>query len=159
MKRLMGWTLKALLVLGVIAGIRMIFVPEDAAKRKASEAHKAATMQLARSAIASLRMVPEWRSIEINEADDRDFSFTLDYREYPSGGLAEVESDTKLIARATLAALINSGHQPAKEYISVFVFAQQSGLKGETGVELVRLIGHTSYDYGDDSLVFKPYKN
>jgi hypothetical protein len=83
----------------------------------------------------------------------------LDYREYPSGGLAKVESDTKPIARATLAALINSGHQLAKEYISVFVFAQQSGLKGETGVELVRLFGHTSYDYNDDSLVFEPYKN
>ena len=46
MKRLMGWTLKALLVFGVIAGIQMIFSsPEERAAEDAKSAAEDAAKQ------------------------------------------------------------------------------------------------------------------
>jgi hypothetical protein len=72
--------------------------------------------------------------------------------------LHAVEADTKEIARAVLAELLRQGRKPAEEYISVHVWAQQGGLRGETGKALSRAFGDTSYNYNSDQLKFTPWK-
>jgi hypothetical protein len=64
--------------------------------------------------------------------------------------------DTKDVARTVLAQLVKAGRSPTQEGIIVFVNAEQTGLKGETGAALVRPLGQTYYDYNSDTLIFKP---
>jgi hypothetical protein len=52
--------------------------------------------------------------------------------------------------------LVKADRSPTQEGIIVFVNAEQTGLKGETGAAQVRPLGQTYYDYNSDTLIFKP---
>jgi hypothetical protein len=66
------------------------------------------------------------------------------------------EIDTKDVARSVLTQFVKAGRAPRQESMSIYVYAEQTGLRGETGTALVRPLGFTYYDYNSDSLVFKP---
>jgi len=107
--------------------------------------------------IRSIPMQPQWRAITVSDqTKDNEYDVTLDYRVAPIN--LEPELDTKEIAHAILQARMAQGHHPATEHTSVFVFAQESGLKGETSNDMVAMFGSTTYDEEQDELVYKPYK-
>lgn len=113
-----------------------------------------AARALAERTIDNVPMRPDWKGIRIDKATAHHFAFVLVYNREPAG-YAQVELDTKTIARAMLRALVDSGRHPSDEGITVFVWAQQEGLRGETGKPLVRVFGDTSYDYNTDQLKFE----
>ena len=107
-------------------------------------------------AIAAIKLKPSWERIELEEKKPTDFRLTLSYKpDVLITTRSTVETDTKQVARAVLAELVKQGRKPAGEHITLNVFARQS-MRGETGKELVRLFGFTSYDYNTDQLEFTP---
>jgi len=142
-------------ILGLITAVAIIFVfydlshPEDPAKALISR-------QVAADVMSRLDPGPYRRSLRIDRVISQNLAFTLEYLDLPRGGLATVEIDTKDVARTVLAQLLKAGRSPRQEGTIVFVYAQQTGLKGETGAALVRPLGHTYYDYNSDTLIFKP---
>lgn len=143
------------IILGLITAVAIIFVfydlqhPEDPAKALVSR-------QIAANVMSGLDPGPYRRSLRIDRVISRNLAFTLEYLELPRGGLTTVELDTKDVARTVLAQLVKAGRSPMQEGIIVFVYAQQTGLKGETGAALVRPLGHTYYNYNSDTLIFEP---
>lgn len=77
---------------------------------------------------------------------------TLNYATKPSG-YAQVQADTKAVARACLKWIQDQGHDPAKEWITVTASAQQS-ISGETGKPLVRMMGRSVYNFNNDQISF-----
>jgi hypothetical protein len=142
-------------ILALITAVAIIFVfydlqhPDDPAKALVSR-------QVAADVMSRLDPGPYRRSLRIDRVISRNLAFTLEYLDLPRGGLVTVEIDTKDVARTVLAQLVKAGRSPTQEGIIVFVYAQQTGLKGETGAALVRPLGHTYYDYNSDTLIFKP---
>ncbi|MDA9545184.1 hypothetical protein ACM43_12170 [Bradyrhizobium sp. CCBAU 45321] len=142
-------------ILALIAAAAIMFVlydlqhPEDPAKALVSR-------QVAADVTSRLDSGPYRRSLRIDRAISGNLAFTLEYLDLPRGGLMTVEIDTKDVARAVLAQLVKAGRSPTQEGITVFISAQQTGLKGETGMPLVRSLGQTYYDPNSDALTFKP---
>jgi hypothetical protein len=143
------------ILLGLITAVAIIFVlydlqhPEDAGKAQVSR-------QIASDVMSRLEPGPYRRRLRIDRVISRSLAFTLEYLDIPRGGLMTVEMDTKEVARTVLAQLIKAGRSPTQEGIIVYVSAEQTGLKGETGASLVRHLGQTYYDYSSDTLIFKP---
>src|SRR5215471_13960211 len=71
----------------------------------------------------------------------------------PDSGAAGFSHRASATGNLTLP--VKEGRKPATEHINVLVFAQQAGLKGETGAELIRSFGDASYDSWRDQLVWK----
>lgn len=92
--------------------------------------------------------------LHLDKADRDSITFVLDYPKFENTAVAF--TDTREVARLTLKALMAEGHRPSEEQISIWVYAYQDHIKGETGVDLVRSLGSTRYDYGSDSLIFEP---
>jgi hypothetical protein len=99
----------------------------------------------------------EWNQIVFDEIESRNIRITLIYAHMPEG-LEQVKNDTQRIARAVLKVLVDSGRNPQRDMIAVFVYGQIPE-RGETGASLVRLFGKTMYDYNSDQLTFKPAKS
>jgi hypothetical protein len=143
------------ILLGLITAAAIIFVlydlqhPEDPAKALVSR-------QIAADVMSRLESGPYRRRLRIDRVISRNLAFTLEYLDLPRGGPLTVEIDTKNVARTVLAQLVKAGRSPTQEGIIVFVSAEQTGLKGETGAALVRPLGQTYYDYNSDTLIFKP---
>ena len=143
------------ILLGLITAAAIIFViydlqhPEDLGKALVSR-------QIAADVMSRLESGPYRRRLRIDRVISRNLAFTLQYLDLPPGGLLTVEMDTKDVARNILAQLVKAGRSPTQEGIIVFVNAEQTGLKGETGAALVRPLGQTYYDYNSDTLIFKP---
>ena len=97
-----------------------------------------------------------WASVRFDNISKNDFRLTVLYKKSPSS-MAEVEKDTKAVARAVLKVLMDDGRKPREEWVFVFVHAHQPE-KGETGGDLVRVYGKTAYDFNTDSLKFTPAK-
>ena len=149
----MGLGRITLIGLGAFA-IAAVIVNSKSKSPEQLQAETAAATEFARQAIAPVKKSPDWLNVRITEAKPNSFTFNIDYARPPMGGLTIVEFDTKQIARAVLTALVRAGYQPAKESLSLFVFASQP-VKGETSVDLVRSFGHSYYDYNNDRLIFK----
>lgn len=95
-----------------------------------------------------------WSRVSVEEADRRTFRIVVWYDSMPAGH-RQVEQDTKRVARETLAALQGFGRNPADERIFLSVWARKPEA-GETGKDLIRVFGRTSYSYATDSLTYKP---
>ena len=115
-------------------------------------------------AVAAIKLKPKWGRIELYSESRKSYYLTLHYKPAGQKGspvvtLADAEADTKAIARAVLAQLVKEGRKPATEHIVLLVHAQQAGFKGETGTELVRPFGSTSYNFNNDRLEWKIYRS
>lgn len=95
-----------------------------------------------------------WSRVAVEEAEKRTFRIIVWYDSMPSGH-RQVEQDTKRVARETLAALQEFGRSPSEERLFLSVWARKPE-SGETGKDLVRVFGRTSYSYATDSLTYKP---
>jgi hypothetical protein len=93
---------------------------------------------------------PAWQSVA-TEIDDPDYYVTVNYRETPSIGVPE--EDSELIIRTILRALVNQGREPSQESLHIGATMQQP-LRGETGRSLVRVFGQGFYDYNNDQITF-----
>jgi hypothetical protein len=137
----------------------------DAAKKRAAAVDEkvsvAAQAELRRDYIQSVidrvPREPEWKSVTIDKiSNEHEYNITLDYKYMFNS--SRPESDTKIIARAVLAQLVKDGRNPREDDTSVYVWAKQTGIKGETGADLVALFGFTRYDSSSDSLKYEVYK-
>lgn len=111
---------------------------------------------LAARAIKNVKPSPKWSEVEVVNAAKGNYSLYIWYQRRPDG-FAEVERDTKIVARAMLKSLIDAGQKPAEEWTSVFVRGGEK-ITGETGQPLVRTFGRTAYDFNSDSLNFSRAK-
>jgi hypothetical protein len=84
-------------------------------------------------------------------------SVTLNYSKKPTG-YAQVQTDTKQVVRACLKWIESQGHDPAKEWITVTAWGHLPE-KGETGKDLVRVMGRSIYDFNTDQINFKKDAN
>lgn len=101
------------------------------------------------------RRSSKWSEIRFDpDNSEKSIALTVVYRRTPSG-YAEVEADTRRVARAVLATLLAEGRNPHAEWTFVSVRAQQPAGQGETGVDLTRSFGSTHYDFNSDQLVFE----
>jgi hypothetical protein len=82
---------------------------------------------------------------------------TLNYSKKPNG-YAQVEADTKQVVRACLKWIQDQGHDPAKDWIMVTAWAHLPET-GETGKDLVRVMGRSIYDFNTDQINFKKDAN
>jgi hypothetical protein len=82
---------------------------------------------------------------------------TLNYSKQPSG-YPQVQADTKKVVRACLKWIQEQGHDPAKEWITVTASAHLPE-KGETGKDLVRIMGRSIYNFNNDQIDFKKDAN
>jgi hypothetical protein len=114
----------------------------------------AQTEAIVDEAIASVSKPSNWRSVIIREADSSTFSLAIDYVAPPPD--FQVEQDTEKMARAVLAQLIRSGYQPSRGAVVVIVYGVQTGLRDETGADLMRTFGAATYDPKSDSVKFEP---
>lgn len=112
--------------------------------------------ELAGKAVASLKRQPKWESVQVQRARADDYSLIIWYRAMPDG-YAEVERDTKLVARAMLKTLVDAGIKPAEQRISIFTRGRKHE-KGETGQPVTRVFGRTAYDWTNDQLSFDAKK-
>lgn len=96
---------------------------------------------------------PKWESIEITKMTANHIALTIWYKQSPTG-FPEVERDSKMIARAALKVLIDSGINPISNGVFVFVWSE-GRTKGETGKDLVSIYGKTTYNYLTDQLEFE----
>jgi hypothetical protein len=153
MKAKIAYTVMAFFVL---IGIVNIYQESQRSEEKAKVAQAAQEFEkVLRSAIG--KFPPKWLEVKVTEASDRSYSVNLVYSPLaPPSGYGEVERDTKSVARACLRVLLSSGRNPKNERIWVSVSANKPEV-GETGAELVRVYGHTHYNYNRDQLVFEPY--
>lgn len=87
---------------------------------------------------------------------DGEYRLSLYYRSMPTGH-AQVEADTKAIARDALNELQARGLNPHQERITVGVSGRMDE-RGETGASMVRVFGRTRYNWANDSLEYKPAK-
>ena len=108
-------------------------------------------------AVTAIKLKPSWERIQLTQETLRHISLTLWYKpEAEVTSEAEVEADTKLIARAVLAELVRQGRKPAEERIGLFVYGRQETRGGETGGRIVRTYGNAIYDFNHDQLGFAP---
>jgi hypothetical protein len=108
-------------------------------------------------AVAAIKLKPSWERIELTLDTLSHYSLILWYKpEAKVTSEAEVEADTKLIARAVLAELVRQGRNPAEERISLFVYGRQETRGGETGGRITRTYGNAIYDFNHDRLGFAP---
>lgn len=102
--------------------------------------------------INKIHLQPSWRSINVDKNDPG--NITLSYKSDP-GNLAVVQADTRHILIDVLQGLVKEGHNPSKEWISLFVFGQQDGLTTVTGQPGVRAFGDSYYDYNLDTIAWQ----
>jgi hypothetical protein len=108
-------------------------------------------------AVAAIKLKPNWERIELTLDTRSHCSLTLWYKpEAKVTSEADVEADTKQVARAVLAELVRQGRKPAEERISLFVYGRQETRGGETGGRVVRTYGNAIYDSNHDRLGFAP---
>jgi putative heme iron utilization protein len=104
--------------------------------------------------VAGIKLQPSWERIGVEEKSANEYNLTLTYKpKVLISSISTPTADTKQIARAVLAALVKQGRKPSEERLKLDVVARQA-TRGETGKELVRLFGFTSYDYHTDQLEF-----
>ncbi|MDP3715501.1 MAG: hypothetical protein Q8R21_03720 [Burkholderiales bacterium] len=108
---------------------------------------------LAARTVQAVKPSPKWERVEVATAQKDMYSIYIWYRQRPAG-FAEVERDTKAVARAMLKTLVDAGQKPAEDWISVFVRGGEK-VTGETGRPLSRVFGRTMYDFNNDSLTFR----
>jgi hypothetical protein len=118
---------------------------------------EAGPREMALRAIGKLGRPPGWDRIEITEAKENSYSLTLIYTSTPANPAA-VGLDTYRIGRAMLDELVASGLHPSRDRTSLWIWAQSPAGRGETGEKLVRIHGHTEYNYSTDGFEFKPWK-
>lgn len=99
-----------------------------------------------------------WDHIEVKEAKYHSYTLKLVYRAPGPDNIFTVIEDTRKIARAILGELVASGHNPSSDGTFLWVWAQVQAGRGETGAQLVRIYGHTEYNFDNDQLEFKPWK-
>lgn len=104
--------------------------------------------------IKKIPLQSNWRSVDVDKNDAG--NITLSYKNDP-GGLPVVQADTRHILTDVLQALVKEGHNPSKEWISLFVFGQQDGLSTVTGQAGVRPFGDSYYDYNLDTITWQNY--
>jgi hypothetical protein len=98
---------------------------------------------------------PDWHSTNITRIEKDSVSVTLLYRS--NIGQARAEIDTTAAARAILAEMVTEGIHPSEYWVFVFVTAQQDGIRGETGGQLVRPFGTAHYDFNNDQIIYEPW--
>jgi len=109
--------------------------------------------EIASQAAASVKRSPKWDRVEVQRAKADDYALVIWYKRAPAN-YAEVERDTKVLARAVLKTLSAAGMRPAEDRINVFTRGRMAET-GETGKQLVRVFGRASYDYNNDQLDFE----
>jgi hypothetical protein len=112
-------------------------------------------------AVAAITLKPNWQRIEMTEEKPTSYRLQLYYkplgqRHSPIVSRTEATADTKEIAGAVLDELKKEGKDPAKDRISLAVWAQQDAGKGMTGRPLTRPFGRTVYNYKADRLDYRP---
>lgn len=112
--------------------------------------------EIAARAAASVERSAKWDRVEVQRAKADDYALAIWYKRKPAN-YAEVERDTKALARAVLKTLSAAGQRPAEDRINVFTRGRMAET-GETGKLLVRVFGRTSYDYNSDQLAFERNK-
>lgn len=95
---------------------------------------------------------PRWARIQ----SDGEYRLSLYYRAMPAGH-AEVEADTKAIARDALKELQAHGIDPRVDHVTVGVSGRMDE-RGETGASMVRVFGRTRYNWANDSLEYTRQK-
>lgn len=107
---------------------------------------------------SAVPLKPKWENIHAEDAraGKGSFKLALVYNTMPSGH-DEVERDTKEIAKAALAALVDAGRNPYQERLFLSVWARKPET-GATGQPLVRLFGKSQYDANSDSIEYERYK-
>lgn len=90
----------------------------------------------------------KWGSVSFTEMSNNHVIIHLDYTAMPSS-MAEVETDTKRIAKAVLDALRSLGYDPKANWFELFVHAQK-----QEANRMVRRFGKTMYDFNNDTLTF-----
>jgi hypothetical protein len=104
-------------------------------------------------AINAIPMKPLWRAVRVDELKPNAVNLTILYKAMPES--YEPEQDTMAVARVVLKELVAEGKQPSADWTILHVSAMQDGLKGETGVALVRVFGTTDYRFADDALTWR----
>lgn len=102
--------------------------------------------------IKNIPLHSDWRSISVDQNDAG--NITLSYKSDPRG-LDVVKADTRRILTDVLQGLVKDGHNPSKEWISLFVFGQQDGLSTVTGQPGIRAFGDSYYDYNLDMIAWQ----
>lgn len=97
-----------------------------------------------------------WHSLEFLDSTKGSYRFAINYREdLPTPSSRRVSQDTSRVVRTTLKVLMNQGRNPAEEWISVSVHSRQPAGEGETGAQLVRRLGSSSYNFNTDQIEFE----
>jgi hypothetical protein len=142
------WGLMLLVVAGCI--VTQVILPSV-------DGQDAAARAFAQGVLNTIPRRPDWKSLTADkDTKDNWYTVTLDYATEPSP--EEPNLDTNDIVRALLAARVAQGHHPSSEDTQIFVWAQRSGIKGETADDLVIPYGSSSYSSEHDSIEFKPYQ-
>jgi hypothetical protein len=115
--------------------------------------HTASPEEIAGRAVASVKVSKKWDRIEVQRAKADDYALIVWYKRQPAD-YAEVERDTRIVARAMLAELVKAKSLPSKAPVFLVVRGRMPE-KGETGKPLVRVFGVTSYDSDSGQLTFE----
>ncbi|HVL74711.1 MAG TPA: hypothetical protein VM406_01740 [Noviherbaspirillum sp.] len=131
-------------------------VADPEAERKAAkeQAHERARA-ISAKALEGIKLAPKWESVEARKVEADYYHVVIWYKRDPSS-YGEVERDTKEVARALLREIQSAGALDEKNYFMVVAVSGRMKEKGETGRDMVRLFGETTYDISKDSLKFKP---
>lgn len=121
-----------------------------AAPEKASFAIDQARM---RRSIDAVKRGPEWHATRIEGIDANRVSATILYKS-DVGGI-QAKMDATALVRTILQEIVKEGGHPADDWSFINVAAQQDGLRGETGVSMVRPYGSAYYDFNADQIVYK----
>lgn len=112
--------------------------------------------EIAERAAVSVKRSPKWERIEVQRATPADYALIVWYRQMPADH-AEVERDTKAVARSVLKQLAALKALPASSTLHLVVRARMPE-KGETGKQLVRVFGSSRYNSDSDHLAFERNK-
>lgn len=97
-----------------------------------------------------------WSELEFLDSREGNYRFTIIYREdIPTPSQRDVSHDTSEVVRATLRTLMDIGTNPREEWVNIHVHARQTAGTGETGAQLVRPLGRSSYNYNTDQIEFE----
>lgn len=145
----------AILLIGGLIIASVISQGQHAGTSSQSSSSGTSDAKLQKDLLAAMPKDNRW-FVRIDKAGSRSVMASVIYNSSPLS-LADVENDTKGVARKILEVLQANGHNPRDEWASVTVFAEKP-TRGETGAALVIMYGATHYSYNNDQLVFKPAK-
>jgi len=101
--------------------------------------------------VDSIPLKPQWQSLEVTDGE----SVVLWYKRDQWVG-DQAEGDTHYIAFSIIKAIVASGHNPHKEWITLHVNAEQRGFTTLSGEPGVLWFGGTHYSFSRDILVWTP---